>query len=347
MVRRFAIAALLAATPVYAQNLCDVLPVLCTPTPAATATPEGTQTPGGTETPGTTPTESGGTIEGGTATVTSVADSFGNGGETVSAGAFEVGNSSDVDESVTDVDIEVSDTRVISSLTLTGIANGSSTSATISNPSESNRFTFPTPLLIPKGEIGTFTLTATIASTKTSTTTTAQPTAAATAPGTATPTGTPTPTVTGTPPTPTPTLTQTATPTATPIGGVRLNVRRVMFAGVAATPRDSSPLRALLVFEAGAALLGLAIGGRPDRRRFAVVAFAASIVALLWMQGLSGCGSEQSSTQTVTRIGGTNGTDTVTFGGVPLTLGRVARPEQFTFHGKIVTQPTAAATATP
>jgi len=335
------------------------LPTLPIGSPSATATPSAAQTPtpaGTTPTPVETTSTPGPAEQGGAATVTSAADSFGSGGQTVDAGTFEVGNSSDADETITEVDIDVSDTRVVSSFTLTGIANGSSRTVTVSGPQQSNSFVFDPGLLIPAGQTGTFSLSATIASTG-GTTTTVQPTVTVSS-STATPSGSTTPTPAANPfASATPATTATATPifgaTSTPLPSPTLigkrdsNGRAIAFAAVIPEPHGIHPWRSLAILEMLAVLFGAVIGARAERRSLATLTFIAlSIVALLWMQTFAGCGGQQSTTQTVTAISGTTPSNgTVTFSGVPLTLGSVARPQPFTFNSKLVS--TANPTATP
>jgi hypothetical protein len=122
----------------------------------------------------------------------------------------------------------------------------------------------------------------------------------------------------------------------------------IVFAAVIPEPQGVHPWRSLAIVELLALLIGGTIGARAERRSLAVLSFVAlSIAALLWMQTFAGCGGEQSTTQTVTAISGTKNGGTVTFSGVPLTLGSVARPQPFTFNAKLVRTAPANPTTTP
>jgi hypothetical protein len=295
-------------------------------TPTQTATPSPTQTTGEggsttpTETPIPVPTVAPTPFVGGSAGATSVADEFGTGGESVSAGKFEVRNTSEETERITRVEIQATDPEVVSSLSLNGKSSTASQTATVATPATENVFLFDAGVEIPPGETATFSLSVVIASQ--AQTTTAEATAT---PGT------------GATATPEPTATQTPDVfSLSRSGGVHV-------VAAAAIPlrqggradRGRGGVAAMLI------LLALAAASRTDRRGFSAALFLLAMAALLCMNTLPGCGAEQPTSQTVGRIRGETDSGPVTFTGVPFSIGTVSRPQNLVFPGS------ASTTATP
>jgi hypothetical protein len=290
-----------------------------TPRPTRTATPEATQTPviivatptpGGEEdTPEVTPTPEFSAarpaINGGIAVLVSESDSFGLSGETVDAGDFEVRNATNLVETITEVVIQATDQDVVSSFTLTG--RGGRDQQTVSvTPSGDNWFLFAPGLTIEPGETASFSLSATIA-------------AANAAAGTATPesvdTSTPTP-----------------TPTELIFGQKRGGRGMVIASGMLPAEHGSFPFGALAL---GVVLVGMASALRGDRRAMIAAASLLALVGIVWLSGITGCAGDEESLKTVTRITGRTRTNPVRFTGVPISIGRVARPLALVFPGHV------------
>ena len=138
-----------------------------TTTPTVTPTVTGTPTLSGTETPAPTPTSlfnaSRPTLNGGRTTVLKAADSFGTTGETVDAGDFEVFNSTNDAETITEVLVEASNQQVVSSFTLIGRDARGNSQVVTTEPSGVNFFFFDPGIVLDAGDTAAFSLSATIA----------------------------------------------------------------------------------------------------------------------------------------------------------------------------------------
>jgi hypothetical protein len=287
-----------------------------TPTPTVTPTVTGTSTPSGTATPAPTPTSlfnaSRPTLNGGRTTVLKAADSFGTTGETVDAGDFEVFNSTNDAETITEVLVEASNQQVVSSFTLIGRDARGNSQVVTTEPSGVNFFFFDPGIVLDAGDTAAFSLSATIAQQNTPS-------------GTATPqtieTSTPAPT--------------TPAPTSTPgIFGAKGGGGRVKVVAAAMLPTQpgaSFPFGTLAI---GLVLVGMASAARGDRRGAIAALCLLGLVAVVWSGGLSGCATEETSEQTVTRITGQNLTNPLRFDGVPASLGQVSRPQPLVFPGQ-------------
>lgn len=347
---------------------------LTTPSPGgdATATPASTPSVAPTA---TVPLNVGPPSLGGTVEVLSTDDSRGTEGDSVGSGRFAIRNTTHLDESITEVEIDASDPSLVSSFVLEAtLPDGSTRRSTQSFPSTTNAFIFDPGLDVPPGETVTFELSATIGeggsgsatATPEATTTagaTVTPQATTTAGSTVTPAGTPTPPfsstatpqTTGTPGafatatpatlvTSTPTLTPTATPTTQGIAlqsrGGRLLVAATLPASDRAAGRDR---RTELLFTS----LFLAIAGPAfgtGRRRKAARALTWLVFgAFLATKALTGCGLEDTTSQTVKAVRGNTATGAVVFSGVPASIGSVSRPTVLAFPGAGSSE----ATATP
>jgi hypothetical protein len=303
-----AIATVLAAlTPSPTPGTPTPSPTAGTPTPSPTGTTTQTPTPTGTATVTPTATvtraptfDAAATpAPGGSVSVVSESDVHGVDGESVEAGQFRIRNTTSSTETVTEIRVESSDAAMFSSLTLT--ADGRS--VTISEPSTENSFFFEPGIEIAPGGSVEAALTAVIGSA-----------------GTATSTATPETTHTAS---------TTQTPTVTPgAGGAASLAGRgpgqpsgPSSGGGDRRARDGAPA-ATLAF----ALLALvAWRSRSRRARAALLVFAIAIYG--------GCGSEQTSAQTVTGITASNGEGPVTMSGIPASLGTVSRPQPLVFPG--------------
>ncbi len=124
------------------------------PTTSATPTTTASVVPP-TPTPVQTPTV------GGSITAAAV-NASGSEGQTVSAGAFVLNNSTSGAETVGSVTVNVSGPALYSSLTLTATVGGSSQTVTVSPPSSSTAFNFSPALSVPGGGSASFSLSATI-----------------------------------------------------------------------------------------------------------------------------------------------------------------------------------------
>ena len=291
-----------------------------TESPAPTATPEQTPTTAPTETPIPVPTVPPTPFAGGSAAVTTVADEFGTGGETVDAGKFEVRNTSEETERITRVEIQATDPEVVSSLSLNGKSSSASLTATVASPATENVFLFGTGVEIPPGETATFSLDAVIASQN------AQTTSEATATPDTGPTATPEP---------------TATQTPDPFALGRADTVRIVAASSIPLGHRAESRNGLGGFSAILMLLAMAAASRTDRRGLSATFFLLAIAALLWMNALPGCGAEQPTSQTVNRIRGDSDSGPVVFTGVPLSLGTVSRPQNLVFPGGASATPSA------
>jgi hypothetical protein len=301
-----ALSAVLVASAASAQTATPTP----TTTPTVTPTVTGTPTPSGTETPAPTPTSlfsaARPTLNGGRTTVINASDSFGTTGETVDAGDFEVFNSTNDVETITEVLIEASDQQVVSSFSLTGRDARGNSQVVTTAPSGLNFFFFDPGLVLDPGDSAAFSLSATIA-----------------APNT--PNGTATPETFDTS-TPTPTFTQGVFGAK---GGGRM---KVIAATMLPTRRGASfPFGTLAL---GLVLVGMASAARGDRRGAIAALCLLALVAVVWSGGLSGCSTEETSEQTVTRVTGRNITNPLRFEGVPASLGHVSRPLPLVFPGQ-------------
>ena len=298
-----------AQTPTPTATLTPTPTATTTPTATPTSTPETTPTVSGTPTPTETATPtfnaSAPARNGGSAVATKVSDSFGTTDEVVDAGEFEVRNTTNGIETVTEVVIEATDLQVVSSFKLTGSSSGSQQTVSTA-ASDENSFFFDPGLALAPGQTATFSLSATIAAA--STTTGASATA-------------------------TPESFATSTPTPTPTelfgrgGGGRL---AVVAAAMLPTRPASFPFGAVAL---GLVLVGMASAARGDRRGVLAAASLLMLVGIVWVSGFAGCAGEQSTDQTVTQVTGRSDTGRVRFTGVPLSIGRVARPQPLIFPG--------------
>jgi hypothetical protein len=243
-------------------------------------------------------------VPGGSIRVISTADAHGVGGDSVNGGEFEILNTTASTESVSAVRLEVSEFAVFSSLTLTA-AGGS---ATVESPSTENEFLFFPPLQIPSGSSIAVTLSATIDSA---------------AGSSATPT-----------PSPSPVPTSTATPS------LSLSVTGLIGRGPT-TPSSPPPgsdrtSRGADVLGVGIAMAGFLMGVLGSRRwRGGGLAGLALLLVGVALYG--GCGSEQTSEQSVTDLTVTIPTGSATMTGLPVSLGTVSRPLPLTFPGALST----------
>lgn len=252
----------------------------------------------------TTTTPAATSVAAGSIRVTAIADVHGTEGEDLNAGEFQILNTTGTTESVSAIRVELSEAAVFSNVTLT--ASGQSVS--VGSPSAENNFFFDPPLEIFPGSLISVALTVTIASVET--------------------TGTPSAT-----PVATPTAAATATATATPDLGFTALTRRgpgtppspPMASDGTSRTRDSL---AIGVAMTGLLMTLLSAGGQRRRRSFTGLALVVLGTALY-----SGCGSEQSSEQTVTDLTVTIPTGPVTVTGLPASLGMVSRPLPLVFPG--------------
>lgn len=284
------------AFPAYAQKHTETpteTPTPSTPTPVLTATATPTATP--IFNPAATP------VAGGSIRVISVSDVQGVAGDAVDAGEFEIVNTTDSTESVSAIRLELSEAAVFSELTLTA----SGQSASVGSPSSENEFFFDSPLeILPASSIRLI-LTGTIGS--------------ATSSATATPSTSSSPTA--------------AVPTSTPTSD--LGVTGFLGRGPV---NPSSPLgddgknRETDVLAIGLALVALcaAILGSVNRRRRGLAVLS---LVLLGIALYAGCGSEQTSEQTVTGLTVAIPTGPASMTGVPASLGTVSRPLPLVFPG--------------
>jgi hypothetical protein len=116
---------------------------------------------------------------------------------------------------------------------------------------------------------------------------------------------------------------------------------KIMTATMLPVRRASFPFGTLAL---GLVLVGMASAARGDRRGAIAALCLLGLVAVVWSGGLSGCATEETSEQTVTRITGRNITNPLRFEGVPASLGHVARPQPLVFPG---TNSIAVSTTTP
>jgi hypothetical protein len=239
--------------------------------------------------------------------VLKAADSFGTTGETVDAGDFEVFNSTNDVETITEVLVEATDQQVVSSFILTGRDARGNSQVVTTAPSGVNFFFFDPGLVLDPGDTAAFSLSATIAEQNT-------------------PSGTATPQTFET---------STPAPTSTPgIFGAKGGGGRgkVVAATMLPTqPGASFPFATLAI---GLVLVGMASAARGDRRGAIAALCLLALVAVVWSGGLSGCATEETSEQTVTRITGRNITNPLRFEGVPASLGHVSRPQPLVFPGQ-------------
>jgi hypothetical protein len=295
---------LCAATVVWAKP-----PATETPTPSPTTTPAGTSTPVGTGTPSTTATPSptptsafnpsAPPVQGGMVQVLSSVDLHTTDGETVSAGSFQIANTTDSVETINSVHIEVTNGAMFTSMTLTG----GEQSATVDSPGFDNFFIFSPGVDISPGDAVAFVLSGTIGSGSTSST-----------------------------PTPNSSATSTPAPTSTPsftaagmLGGG--SGGSSIFRGTRG--RRGRAIDGLGIIAAITGLLAAILGiGERRWRRVAGIGLAIAGIALY-----AGCGTEESSSQTVRDIDAANETSFVNFDGLPASLGTVSRPQPLIFPG--------------
>jgi len=295
----------------------------CTPTPAPTdtpsetPTPDGTTTPGTTVTPGTTATPSG-TVTGtptvnpeatptlgGSVTVVAQSDVHGVDGDAVDGGQFRIRNTSDETVSVSEIRVQVSEPSMFSTMTLT--ADGQA--VTITDAGEENSFLYDPAIDIAPGESIDVTLSMEIGE---ASSTTASPTPESTATTSGTATVTPQPTI---------------TPSNSTFAGLT---------GRGPTDPDASSRKGSkggadrLPGSSTTALLAIALACMSLTLRSRRLGF---IVSLLLLALYAGCGSEQTSTQTVAGITASNGSGPVTMDGLPASLGTVSRPQPLVFPG--------------
>jgi len=296
---------------------CTPVPTATTP-PSDTPTPGGTTTPGTTVTPGTTPTPSGTAtvgptvnpdatpVAGGSVTVVSQSDIHAIDGDVVNAGSFRIRNSSSVTETVSEIRVQVTEPAMFSSMTLT--ADGQS--VTITDPAEENSFFFDPDVEIAPGESIDVTLSAEVGEPASSTTSSPTPE------GSTTPSGT---------------ATITPLATVTPDGSAFVG-----FTGRGPSdPPSSPPTRPSGTTDrkprpGPTALLAIALACLVVTMRSKRLGF---VVSLLLIALYAGCGTEQTSTQTVAGITASNGSGPVTMSGLPASLGTVSRPEPLVFPG--------------
>lgn len=260
-----------------------------------TETPSATATPRPTPGFGSTATP----VPGGVVRVISLADVHGVGGNVVNAGGFQIVNGTASTERTIAVRIELSESAVFSDLSLAALGQ----SAGVTAPSSRADFFFTPPIEILPGATVDFALTGTIAS---------EATTSATA---------------------TPTPSQTSTPTATPTSVVS------SFTGLAVRGPSEPPPPAsggeggggsrdgLVIVSAmiGMSAALLAKGGRARRGLVVCAALLAGVAFY------GGCGSEQTSEQTVAAVTVEVPTGPATMTGLPASLGTVSRPQPLTF----------------
>jgi hypothetical protein len=232
-------------------------------------------------------------------------DSFGTTGETVDAGDFEVFNSTNDVETVNEVVIEASNQQVVSSFGLTGRDPRGNQQVVTTSPSGLNFFFFDPGIVLDPGESASFSLSATIAEPNT------------------TPNGTATPETFDT-------STPSPTPTDFGFGAKRSEKVKVVAATMLPVGRESFPFGTLAL---GLIVVGMASAARGDRRGALAALALLALVAVVWAGGLSGCATEETSEQTVTRVTGRNVTNPLRFDGVPSSLGHVSRPQALVFPG--------------
>jgi len=314
-----ALSVVLLASVASAQTATPTPTATSTKTPTVTPTVTGTPTVSGTETPASTPTPlfnaARPTLNGGRTTVIKSSDSFGTTGETVDAGDFEVFNSTNDVETVNEVVIEASNQQVVSSFSLTGRDARGNSQVVTTPPSGLNFFFFDPGLVLDPGDSASFSLSATIAEPNT-------------------PSGTVTPQTFDT-------STPSPTPTDFGFGAKRSERVKIIAATLLPTPRASFPFGTLAF---GLVLIGMASAARGDRRGALAALALLALVAVVWAGGLSGCATEETSEQTVTRVTGRNITNPLRFDGVPSSLGHVSRPQPLVFPG---TNSLAVGTTTP
>jgi len=318
----------LLLTPAAARcQLPPLPPLLSTPTASATTTATPDATPSSTMLPNATPTfdAEATPVAGGSAAATNVADAMASGGETLDAGHFEVRNTNDRAESVTQVEIEASDPDVLSSLGLTGTVAGSSQTVTIA-ASGDNVFVFDRGLAIPPGETAEFALSATVASPPAVTTISPATPVPSTTTGTPTTTTTPLPSTTARTATPSPSPTQRLT-----MG--RANRIEIVAAGFVPAPRRMGGDHGSRGFALVLMLLAITTASRTSRRGAAAAFVLLALCALAWLGTFAGCSSEESTAQTVNAISGTSDSGPINFSGVPFSLGSVSRPQPLVFEG--------------
>lgn len=342
------------ATETPSVTPAEETPTTATPVGDATATPASTPIVEPTAPPPSGPPTLGGNVE-----VLATDDSRGSEGDTVTSGRFAIENTTGADESITEVEIDASDPSLLASLTLEAtLPDGSSQTSTHGDPGSTNTFRFDPGLTIPPGETVTFELRATIGEggsasatvTPQATTTsiasgtatvTPEVTATSTASGTvtATPDVSPTSTVSSTA---TPAVTTTSTPTASPtetpaLQGITRRGHNPMLLLAAAQPvsqpaegRTGGPTLMLSTLFLAIAGPGFRYGRRLRTARALAWLIAVAFVAA---RSLTGCGLEDTTSQTLTAVRGSSASGPVFFSGVPASVGSVSRPTVLAFPG--------------
>jgi hypothetical protein len=236
----------------------------------------------------------------------SAADSLGEAGQTVDAGEFQVENTTADTKTISEVEIDMSDPLVVSSLTLTGSAGGATQAATITTPADANALVLGSPLQLAPGSTAVFTLSAVIAE----------------APSPATPGSL------------VPILELTTTPTPSPSPTPEFTARRDGSITLAAMipPIAAEGVPGVLALVTCMLALCAMTAAPGDRRRMLRLVLAIAPI-LIWLASFAGCGAEESTTQTVAAIRGEDSTAPVTYQGVPISLGRVSRPQPLAFEG--------------
>jgi hypothetical protein len=280
-----------------------------TATPTRTATPTATQTPNAaatavpTQGAVATPTVIANVTPqpGGSITIVSRADVHGLDGDTVDAGRFRINNTTDSTELVRSVRLQATNSSMLSEMTLS--AGGQS--VTISGPGEDNTFTFDPGFEVPPNGSTDATLTVTIESSGSSS-------SSATA-------------------TPESTTTASPTPTETPILNGNFSLSSNGGSGSAHPPLShgqvggGSGLPGPTAFAMVAVALACVVWRRSRRGGF--------VLAVVLFALYAGCGSEETTTQTVNGITAANAEGPVTMTGLPGSLGNVSRPDPLVFPG--------------
>ncbi len=226
----------------------------------------------------------------------SVSDVHGVAGDAVDGGEFEIVNTTDSTESVSAIRLELSEAAVFSELTLTA----SGQSASVGSPSAENEFFFDSPLeILPASSIRLI-LTGTIGSATSSATATPSP---------------------------------SSSPTSTPTSD--LGVSGFLGRGPvnpSSPPGDDGKNRETDSLAIGLVLVALcaAVLGSVNRRRRGLAVLS---LVLLGIALYAGCGSEQTSEQTVTSLTVAIPTGPASMTGLPASLGTVSRPLPLVFPG--------------
>ena len=291
------------ATPGVTATASGTATPTTTATPTATATPNGeataVPTPGSVATPTVNPDVT--PQPGGSITIVSSADVHGVDGDTVDAGRFRINNTTDSTEIVRSVRLQATNASMLSEMTLS--AGGQS--VTISSPGESNTFTFDPGFEVPANGSTEVSLTVTIEDS-----------------GSSNSSATPESTTTATP---------SVTPTQTPILDGNFSLSSNGGSGSAQPPHShgepggTSGLPGPTAFAMVAVALACVVWRRSRRGGF--------VLAVILFALYAGCGSEETTTQTVNGITAANAEGPVTMTGMPGSLGNVSRPVPLVFPG--------------